>query len=87
MRERLRFIASGGWGFIRAIARLLMTDAGDRLIAEVRSTVRRIDNHDWPGTKKRQAAVAVLLGRLGLPAYLVNCLIELAVAELRDEEE
>ena len=87
MRERIRFVTSRAWGFVRGIARLLLTERGDQILDEVRETVRRIDGHDWPGPKKRQAAVAVLLTRLGLPLYLVHCLIELAVAELRDEEE
>lgn len=87
MRRRIRFVLSNGWGFIRAVAEVLMTEAGDRIIEEIRATVRRIDGYEWPGEKKRQAAVAGVLLRIGLPRHLVHCLIEIAVAELRKEQE
>ena len=87
MRQRLRLVTGTAWLLVRGLARVLLTERGDELIAQARETVRRIDGHDWPGEKKRQAAFAILLQRLGVPPLMANVLIELAVLELRGEEE
>lgn len=89
--EKIRFLMSGVWEFLRPFAYQLMTQGG-RILAQAAMTAVTavaVSMQDQDGAAKRKAAFEMIQADLAkqgvsLAASLINAAIEAAVLKMKD---
>lgn len=91
MFDRVRFLASWAWSFLRPLIRELLSDRGERLAAVAREVVADLEDSSLPGSERREAAVQRIRTLLreewaDIPTLLLHAVIEAAVLRIRERE-
>lgn len=93
MWEKMKFLASGLWTFLKPLIRQLLSAAGPALAAAATAAVTAAAQKAIPSAEKRESAyteIVVTLQKQGLQlgqdftGRMVNAAIEAAVAGLAD---
>ena len=88
--DKLKFLMSGLWTFLRPIIKVFLSDIGPILISTATAVVSEMAKTDMSGKQKKEAAFNVMeemLGNQGIKVatHIINTTIETAVAKLKVE--
>jgi hypothetical protein len=91
MIERMRFLASWAWAFLRPLIRELLSDRG-RLLADVaRQVVGDLEDSELSGPERRAVATERIRDHIrevwaDVPSVLLHAVIEAAIVHLRNRD-
>jgi hypothetical protein len=90
MVERLKFLSSWAWGFLRPLVIALLSDQGRKLAEAAREAVELMEITELDGDTKRRHAVEMIktyLSNFGIAVRtsIINAAIEAALLELRSK--
>lgn len=86
--DRLKFIMSGVWEFLKPIITVFLSDMGPLLIKATTAAVEEMANTTMSGDEKRSAAFeaiqrTMLSEGFDVASHVINATIETAVAKLK----